>query len=107
MNDIPTPADSSSIVDDEREYGATRLSTEAIAAAVNAYLEGPWIGIGHQAAEAMLEAALPHLPFVDLRPASDVVRVPRVALIELNAAVMDRKRDLVDAIEEFNDEVRP
>lgn len=36
----------------------------------------------------------------------DTVRVPRVALIELNAAVMDRKRDLVDAIEEFNDEVR-
>lgn len=54
-------------------------------------------------APCLRDRLLPHLVPAD---DEDTVRVRRVALIELNAAVMDRKRDLVDAIEEFNDEVR-
>lgn len=57
-----------------------------------------WLGV----AGRILAAGYRLVPEDD----EDTVRVPRVALIELNAAVMDRKRDLVDAIEEFNDEVR-
>lgn len=60
------------------------LPSEAIAAAVNAYLEGPWIGVGHQAAKVMLLAALPHLHGIP--DDEDKVRVPREAVEALRRA---------------------